>query len=82
MLLFQVLNSLENRKRSVLDFISKGEKLMQDPNCPQFLEGHVKKLKEAWEDTNEKAQARKKALTGKIIFIVPMNCLLLYISWN
>ena len=56
------MNSLENRKRSVLDFISKGEKLMQDPNCPQFLEGHVKKLKEAWEDTNEKAQARKKAI--------------------
>ncbi len=35
-----------------------GEKLMEDPNCPKFLEGHVKKLKEAWDDTNEKAQAR------------------------
>ena len=35
---------------------------MQDPNCPTFLEGHVQKLKEAWEDTNEKAQQRKKAL--------------------
>jgi hypothetical protein len=31
---------------------------MEDPNCPKFLEGHVKKLKEAWDDTNEKAQAR------------------------
>ena len=31
----------------VLDFIAKGEKLMLDENCPKFLEGHVKKLKEA-----------------------------------
>ena len=38
---------------------------MKDPNCPKFLESHVQKLKEAWEDTNEKAQKRKKELTGK-----------------
>ena len=60
----QVLNSLENKKRGVLDFLSKGEKLMKDPNCPKFLESHVQKLKEAWEDTNEKAQKRKKELEG------------------
>merc|ERR1712110_1226953 len=53
----KVLNSLENKKRGVLDFLSKGEKLMKDPNCPKFLESHVQKLKEAWEDTNEKAGA-------------------------
>ena len=58
----KVLNQLENKRKMVLDFISKGEKLMEDPNCPKFLDGHVKKLKEAWEDTNEKAQTRKKAL--------------------
>jgi hypothetical protein len=62
----QVLNSLENKRKMVLDFIAKGEKLMQDPNCPKFLEGHVKKLREAWEDTNEKAQIRKKALTDNL----------------
>merc|ERR1712215_559439 len=50
----------------VMDFISKGEKLMEDPNCPKFLEGHVKKLKEAWDDTNEKAQSRKKALVDNM----------------
>lgn len=60
----KVINSLENKKRMVMDFIAKGDKLMSDPNCPKFLEGHCKRLKEAWEDTNEKAQARKKALTG------------------
>ena len=59
----KVLNSLENKRKMVMDFIDKGKKLMEDPNCPKFLDGHVKKLKEAWEDTNEKAQVRKKALT-------------------
>jgi len=58
----KVLNQLENKRKMVMEFISKGEKLMEDPNCPKFLDGHVKKLKEAWEDTNEKAQSRKKAL--------------------
>merc|ERR1711881_515158 len=58
----KVLNQLENKRKMVMEFISKGEKLMEDPNCPKFLDGHVKKLKEAWEDTNEKAQTRKKAL--------------------
>merc|ERR1712165_273151 len=58
----KVLNSLENKRKMVMDFIAKGEKLMQDPNCPKFLDGHVKKLREAWDDTNEKAQTRKKAL--------------------
>lgn len=62
----KVLNSLENKKKMVKDFISKGEKLMEDPNCPKFLEGHVKKLKEAWDDTNEKAQARKNALVDNL----------------
>merc|ERR1712212_718102 len=62
----KVLNQLENKRKMVMDFISKGEKLMEDPNCPKFLEGHVKKLKEAWDDTNEKAQSRKKALVDNM----------------
>jgi len=62
----KVLNSLENKRKMVMDFIAKGEKLMQDPNCPKFLDGHVKKLREAWEDTNEKAQTRKKALADNL----------------
>ena len=49
-----------------MDFINKGEKLMEDPNCPKFLEGHVKKLREAWDDTNDKAQSRKKALVDNM----------------
>ena len=41
----KVLNSLENKKKMVHDFIAKGEKLMQDENCPKFLDGHVQKLR-------------------------------------
>ena len=62
----QVLNSLENKRKMVMDFIAKGEKLMEDTNCPKFLDGHVKKLREAWEDTNDKAQLRKKALVDNL----------------
>ena len=62
----KVLNSLENKRKMVMDFISKGEKLMTDPNCPKFLDGHVKKLREAWDDTQEKAQIRKKALADNL----------------
>ena len=62
----KVLNQLENKRKNVMDFIQKGEKLMEDPNCPKFLEGHVKKLREAWDDTNEKAQCRKKALVDNM----------------
>jgi hypothetical protein len=62
----KVLNPLENKRKMVMEFLSKGEKLMEDPNCPKFLDGHVKKLKEAWEDTNEKAQTRKKALVDNM----------------
>ena len=58
----KVINSLENKRKMVMDFIAKGEKLMEDPNCPKFLDGHVKKLREAWEDTTDKSQVRKKAL--------------------
>merc|ERR1711915_1085252 len=62
----KVLHQLENKRKMVMEFLSKGEKLMEDPNCPKFLDGHVKKLKDAWEDTNEKAQTRKKALVDNM----------------
>ena len=38
--------------------------MLHDPNCPKFLESHLKKLRDAWEDTLEKAQQRKQALSG------------------
>ena len=55
-------NLLESKRKMVLEFISKGEKLMKDPFCPKFLQGHVKKLQDAWEDTCDYSQKRKKSL--------------------
>ena len=34
----KVLNSLENKRKMVMDFIAKGEKLMTDPNCPKWTQ--------------------------------------------
>ena len=55
-------NLIESKRKMVLEFISKGEKLMKDPFCPKFLQGHVKKLQDAWEDTCDNSQKRKKSL--------------------
>lgn len=58
----KVINLLESKRKMVLEFISKGEKLMKDPFCPKFLQVHVKKLQDAWEDSCAKSQNRKKSL--------------------
>ena len=46
--------------------MSKGEKLIKDPFCPKFLQGHVKKLQDACEDTSSKAQKLKKSLVDNM----------------
>ena len=44
-----IMRIMENKKKTVEEFIVKGEKLMEDPKSPKFLETHVSKLKDAWE---------------------------------
>jgi hypothetical protein len=61
----KVMTQMDNKRKSVADFVLKGERLLTDPNCPIFLEGHVQKLKEAWEDTERKVQLRREALNGE-----------------
>ena len=41
-----IMRIMENKKKTVEEFIVKGEKLMEDPKSPKFLETHVSKLKE------------------------------------
>lgn len=57
---------MENKKKTVEEFIVKGEKLMEDPKSPKFLETHVSKLKDAWEVAQQKAQERKDALADNL----------------
>jgi len=61
-----IMRIMENKRKTVEEFIVKGEKLMEDPKSPKFLETHVNKLKEAWEVAQQKAQERKDALTDNL----------------
>ena len=57
-----IMRIMESKRGNIEEFISRGEKILDNPKAPKFLEGHVQKLKDAWADANEKAQARKDAL--------------------
>ena len=57
---------MENKKKTVEDFIQQGEKLMDVPGSPKFLETHVTKLKEAWTLANEEALKRKNELADNL----------------
>jgi len=61
-----IMRIMENKKKTVEEFIVKGEKLMEDPKSPKFLETHVSKLKDAWEVAQLKAMERKDALADNL----------------
>merc|ERR1712223_683153 len=58
------LTQLETKRVVVNDLISKGKQLLENPDKPRFLEGHVKRIVDGWDDTKEKAQARLKLLNN------------------
>jgi len=58
------LNQLETRRVIVKDLIDKGKKLLENPDKPKFLDSHVKRIVDGWEDTKDKAQARLELLTN------------------
>merc|ERR1711953_1641310 len=52
----------ETKRAVVNELIAKGNKLLENPDKPRFLEGHVKRIVDGWDDTKEKAQTRLKLL--------------------
>merc|ERR1719427_832085 len=58
------LVQLETKRAVVKDLIEKGKVLLQNPDKPKFLDSHVKRIQEGWDDTKEKAQARLTLLTN------------------
>jgi len=56
------LAQLDAKRSVVSDLISKGKVILENPDKPKFLEGHVKRISEGWEDTKLKAQDRLKLL--------------------
>jgi len=61
-----IVRVMENKKKTVEEFMQQGEKLMELPGSPKFLETHVNKLKEAWAVANEEAQKRKNGLADNL----------------
>merc|ERR1712058_181062 len=56
------LTRLDSKRGTVGDLITKGKGIMEHPDKPRFLEGHVKRIEEGWDDTKRKAQDRLKLL--------------------
>merc|ERR1711983_460864 len=58
------LNQLETKKTIVSDLISKGKQLLENPDKPKFLDSHVKRIKDGWDETKDKASARLELLNN------------------
>merc|ERR1712214_41020 len=54
---------LDTKRNVVKDLIEKGKKILENPDKPKFLEGHVQRIEVGWDDTKSKAQDRLKLLT-------------------
>jgi len=57
------LAQLDSKRSVVSDLIGKGKVILQNPDKPKFLEAHVQRIQDGWEDTKLKAQERLKLLT-------------------
>jgi len=56
------LSQLETKRAIVNELIVKGKQLLENPDKPRFLESHVKRIVDGWDDTKDKATARLKLL--------------------
>jgi len=61
-----IMRIMDNKRKTVEEFIVKGEKMLEDNKSPKFLETHVNKLKEAWEVAQQKAAERRDALVDNM----------------
>jgi len=52
------LTQLETKRAVVKELIEKGKKILENPDKPKFLEGHVSRIEVGWDDTKQKAQDR------------------------
>jgi len=57
------LVQLETKRGIVKDLIEKGKVILQNPDKPRFLESHVHRIEDGWDETKAKAQARLQLLT-------------------
>eukprot|EP00095_Tigriopus_kingsejongensis_P009110 maker-scaffold150_size309978-snap-gene-1.12 protein:Tk09110 transcript:maker-scaffold150_size309978-snap-gene-1.12-mRNA-1 annotation:"muscle-specific protein 300" len=60
------MDQMDKKRKSILDQLAKGEKILADPKSPKFLEGHVNKMKTVWEDAQKTASDRLAALKDNL----------------
>jgi hypothetical protein len=65
------MDQMDKKKKSVMEQITKGEKILIDPKSPKFLDGHVNKLKSLWTECNSEAENRLGSLKGKRKVLMP-----------
>jgi len=58
----KALVQLETKRSVVKDLIEKGNILLQNPEKPRFLDSHVQRIVDGWDDTKQKAQERLNLL--------------------
>jgi len=56
------LSQLDTKRHTVTDLIEKGQKILENPDKPKFLEKHVGQIVDGWEDTKSKAKERLSLL--------------------
>merc|ERR1719394_2436489 len=56
------LQQLDSKRNVVTDLIDKGKVILQNPDKPKFLQAHVKRIEEGWDDTKTKARERLQLL--------------------
>merc|ERR1719436_1211681 len=58
------LTQMETKRSVVKDLISKGKVLLENPDKPKFLDSHVGRIEQGWDETKEKATARLTLLNN------------------
>merc|ERR1712153_155857 len=58
------LSQMETKRSIVKDLIAKGKVLLENPDKPKFLESHVGRIEQGWDETKEKATARLTLLNN------------------
>merc|ERR550532_929820 len=58
------LTQMETKRSIVKDLISKGKVLLENPDKPKFLDSHVGRIEQGWDETKEKATARLTLLNN------------------
>merc|ERR1712008_494228 len=58
------LTQLETKRGVAKELIVKGKVLLENPDKPKFLDSHVGRIEQGWDETKEKASARLTLLSN------------------